>query len=161
MQHAVGMLRPVPNFQTSMPSKNTWPLVAVVRRMAVQGASLGEEDAASLADTVTGSDPQPLLKRARVGPARKPPTLADYDVVVPRAWDTLVGLDCDPQWSLLQPFADSLTEALTKLESSRTEENLLTMDREMNLLCSVSAAVWNWKEQDDPWTSARTLADLE
>ena len=121
----------------------------------------GEEDAASLADTVTGSDSQPLLKRARVGPARKPPTLADYDVVVPRAWDTMVGLDCDPQWPLLQPFADSLTEALKELESSRTEENLLIMDREMNLLCSVSAAVWNWKELDDPWTSARTLADVE
>ena len=96
-----------------------------------------------------------------MGPARKPPTLGDYDTVVPRAWDTLVGLDSDPQWPLLQPFADSLTEALTKLESSRTEENLLTMDREMNLLCSVSAAVWNWKELDDPWTSARTLADVE
>jgi hypothetical protein len=156
MQHAVGMLRPVPKFQTSM-----WPLVAVVRRMAVQGAGLGRRMPPLLQNTVTGSAPQPLLKRARVGPARKPPTLGDYDTVVPRAWDTLVGLDSDPPWPLLQPFADSLTEALTKLESSRTEENLLTMDREMNLLCSVSTAVWNWKELDDPWTSARTLADVE
>ena len=77
--------------------------------------------------------------------------LADYDLFVPEAYRLLEkSKERADHWEVLRPFCYSLESALNQLEACRSEQNLLAMDRDANLLSTVCEEVWRWKETKDP-----------
>ena len=91
---------------------------------------------------------EPLQKK----PRRRPPRMEKYDVCIPLAYNLLRACSKSADhWEELRPFCYALEASLKTLEPATTDETLLAMDRDANLLMAVSEEVWRWKEDEDPW----------
>ena len=78
--------------------------------------------------------------------------MEEYDVCVPLAYNLLRACSKSADhFEELRPFCYALEASLKTLEAAPTDETLLAMDRDANLLMAVSEEVWRWKEDEDPW----------